>query len=74
MSKIVTSVCLMQLVEKGLLKLDDDMRPLVPELAAMQLLKGFDENDKPILEDNTRPITLRYVSRVNSNSPAIPLA
>lgn len=64
----------MQLVEKGLLKLDDDMRPLVPELAAMQLLKGFDENDKPILEDNTRPITLRYVSRVNSNSPVIPLA
>lgn len=61
MTKIVTVTCLMQLVEKGLIKLDDDMRPLVPELAKMQILRGFDDGDKPILEDNVKPITLRYV-------------
>jgi CubicO group peptidase (beta-lactamase class C family) len=47
----------MQLVEQGRLKLQDDMRKLVPELATMQILTGFD-GDKPILEDNTNPITL----------------
>lgn len=61
MTKIVTVTCLMQLVEKGLLKLDEDVRPLVPELAKMQILRGFDKDDKPILEDNVMPITLRYV-------------
>jgi CubicO group peptidase (beta-lactamase class C family) len=52
----------MQLVERGEIGLDDDVRPRIPELAKMQILRGFDENDKPILEDNTKSITLRYVS------------
>lgn len=49
----------MQIVEKGLIQLDDDVRPLVPELASAQIIRGFDGNDKPILEDNDTPITLR---------------
>lgn len=61
MTKIVTATCLMQLSEKGQVKLDDDTRPLVPQLAAMQILRGFDTDDKPILEDNTKPIMLRQV-------------
>lgn len=42
----------MQIVEKGLIQLDDDVRPLVPELASAQVLRGFDDDDKPILEKN----------------------
>jgi CubicO group peptidase (beta-lactamase class C family) len=49
----------MQLVERGTLPLDDDVRTTIPELGTMQILRGFD-GDKPILEDNTKPITLRY--------------
>jgi CubicO group peptidase (beta-lactamase class C family) len=49
----------MQLVERGLIGLDDDARPHVPELAAMQILRGFDADEKPVLEDNETPITLR---------------
>ncbi len=49
----------MGLVEKELVYLDDDMRLLVPELGKMQILRGFDEGGKPILQDNTKPITLR---------------
>lgn len=49
----------MQIIERGLIELDDDVQPLVPELADMQILRGFDADEKPILEDNTRPITLR---------------
>ncbi|KAL6400890.1 Acyltransferase LovD [Ilyonectria robusta] len=61
LTKIVTTTSLMQIIERGLVGLDDDVRPLVPELAAMQILRGFDADDKPILEDNARPITLRIL-------------
>lgn len=59
MTKIVTAVALLQLVEKELVKLDDDVRPLIMELSNAQLLKGFDNNGAPILEDNDNPITIR---------------
>jgi CubicO group peptidase (beta-lactamase class C family) len=57
-TKIITSTCVMHLVEQGKASLDDDLRPLVPELAAMKILRGFD-GEKPILEENTKPITFR---------------
>ena len=44
-----------------MLKLDDDVRPRIPQLAAMQILRGFKEDGTPILEDNTRAITLRIL-------------
>jgi CubicO group peptidase (beta-lactamase class C family) len=48
----------MKLIEEGKAKLDDDLRPLVPELASMQILRGFN-GEEPILEKNTRPISFR---------------
>jgi hypothetical protein len=59
MTKIVNMIGIMALVEKGAVKLDDDMRGIVPELGELQILKGFTDDGKPILEDNTLPITLR---------------
>lgn len=59
MTKIVTTTCVMQIVEKGLLTLDDDVRPLVPLLAGAKILRGFVGADVPYLEENTAPITLR---------------
>lgn len=61
MTKLVTAVCAMQLVEKGAIGLDDDVRPLVPQLAEAKILRGFVGDDAPYLEENTTPITLRYV-------------
>lgn len=61
LTKLVTVTCLLQLVEKNAVSLDEDIRPLVPELGRMQILKGFD-GEKPVLEDNVKPITLRSVS------------
>lgn len=55
----------MQLVERGSIALDDDVRSLVPELGELQILRGFDAEDKPILEDTDKPITLRHVLRVS---------
>ncbi|RSL43915.1 hypothetical protein CEP51_016299 [Fusarium floridanum] len=61
MTKIITITCFMQLIERGEIGLDEDVRPRVPELAKMQILCGFDDNDKPILEDNTKLITFRHL-------------
>jgi CubicO group peptidase (beta-lactamase class C family) len=64
MTKLVTATCVMQLVDRGLIKLDDDVRPLVPRLAKMQILEGYTsegEDGKPILRDNPHPITLRHL-------------
>ncbi|KAK7429034.1 hypothetical protein QQZ08_004441 [Neonectria magnoliae] len=61
LTKIITVTSIMQIVERGFIGLDDDVRPLVPELDAMQILRGFDSDDKPILEDNTKDITLRIL-------------
>ncbi|KAJ2893057.1 beta-lactamase/transpeptidase-like protein [Zalerion maritima] len=60
-SKIITAACLMQLVERQMIGLDDDTRQFVPELAGLQLLRGFDDDGKPVLEDNDKPITLRQL-------------
>lgn len=59
MTKIVTATCAMQLVEKGLIGLDDDVRPLVPQLAEMKILRCFVGADVPYLAENTTSITLR---------------
>lgn len=59
MSKVVTATCLMQLVERGLVSLDDDVRPRFPEMQVVKVLRGFEEDGTPMLEENTEPITLR---------------
>lgn len=61
MTKLLTATCLLQLVENCVLTLDRDLRPIVPQLAEMQILRGFDSSDVPILEPNTRPITLHHL-------------
>ena len=60
MTKPVTSVAAMQLVEKGKLKLDEPASTYLPELGKLQVLHGFDATTgKPILKPATKPVTLR---------------
>ena len=61
LTKLITTTCIMQIVEKGLVSLDDDVRPLVPAIRKIQVLRGFTDDEKSIMEDNDRPISLRYV-------------
>lgn len=68
MTKLVTAVCAMQVVEKGLIGLDDDVRPLIPQLAEVKVLRAFVGADIPYLEENTTPITLRYVHLGSSST------
>ncbi|KAK7995275.1 transesterase (LovD) [Apiospora arundinis] len=66
MTKLPTAVAALQLVDRGLLTLDQDLRPLMPELGVLEILRGFstpkeEDGGNPILESNTRPITLRHL-------------
>ena len=61
MAKIITSVCTMQLVERGLIGLDDNVGEHQPYLASVKVIRGFNDDGSAILEPHTKPITLRYV-------------
>jgi methyl acetate hydrolase len=61
MTKAVTSTAAMQLVEQGKLQLDQPMGTLLPELAAPQVLEGFNDKGEPSLRLAKRPITLRHL-------------
>lgn len=59
MTKAVTSAGAMQLVEQGKLSLDEPIGKLLPDLAAPQVLEGFDAKGEPKLRPAKTPITLR---------------
>jgi CubicO group peptidase (beta-lactamase class C family) len=61
MTKLITAVSALQLVSSSLVTLDQDLRTVLPRLASLQLLTGFDDEGEPVLKDNDRPITLRQL-------------
>jgi methyl acetate hydrolase len=61
MTKAVTSVAAMQLVEQGRVGLDEPLSERLPELASIQVLEGFDDAGQPRLRPPRRPITLRHL-------------
>jgi CubicO group peptidase (beta-lactamase class C family) len=61
MTKAVTSVAAMQLVEQHKLELDEPIGTVLPELASPQVLEGFDGAGAPRLRPAKRPITLRHL-------------
>jgi methyl acetate hydrolase len=61
MTKAVTSVAAVQLVEQGKLQLDEPIGRVLPELAAPQVLEGFNSSGAPRLRPAKRPITLRHL-------------
>ena len=67
----MTTICAMQCVERGQLALDEDVTQLLPELKGLQILRGFDDEDQPILEENNNPITLRLVLLSDSHIQAL---
>src|SRR5215471_17515617 len=61
MTKAITSTAAMQLVEQGRLVLNDPVSGVLPELAAPQVLEGFNASGEPQLRPAKRPITLRHL-------------
>ncbi|EGU73832.1 hypothetical protein FOXB_15660 [Fusarium oxysporum f. sp. conglutinans Fo5176] len=60
-TKFVTTVAVMQCVERGQLNLDADISEILPEWKNPQILTGFDEQDKPTFQAATKAITLRHL-------------
>jgi len=61
MTKAITSVAAMQLVEQGKLKLEEPVPDIDPTLGSPQVLDGFDPSGAPRLRPAKRPITLRHL-------------
>jgi CubicO group peptidase (beta-lactamase class C family) len=61
MTKAVTCVAAMQLVERDLLTLDGPLPDIDPALSAPRVLDGFDAAGAPRLRPAKRPITLRHL-------------
>jgi CubicO group peptidase (beta-lactamase class C family) len=61
MTKAITATAGMQLVEQGKLSLDEPIGKVLPDLAAPQVLEGFDARGEPKLRPANKPITLRHL-------------
>lgn len=61
MTKAITTVAAMQLVEKGLLQLDEPVYNLLPELSSVNILEGFNADGQPQWKKPVTPITLRHL-------------
>ncbi|KAK5944279.1 hypothetical protein PMZ80_003560 [Knufia obscura] len=58
-TKLLTSISALQCVEKGLLKLDEDISVVLPEWQDPQIITGFDDAGKAQLTPAKETITLR---------------
>ncbi len=61
MTKAATGACAMQLVEQGKLTLDGPIADVLPVLASVQVLDGFEASGQPRMRPAKRPITLRHL-------------
>ncbi|MGR8948231.1 MAG: serine hydrolase domain-containing protein [Gammaproteobacteria bacterium] len=60
-TKAITGVAVMQLVEEGVISLDEPAKKYAPEIGELQVLDGFDKNDDPILRPAASDITLNQL-------------
>ncbi|KAI5925505.1 transesterase [Camillea tinctor] len=61
LTKLVTSIIVLQCVEKGLVDLDESIERLLPEVAAFKVLTGFDSEGQPIEREPKSPILVRHL-------------
>ncbi|KAG5299701.1 beta-lactamase [Histoplasma capsulatum G186AR] len=61
-TKFITSVAVLQCVEKGLIDLDENVERILPELSDLGILYGFDEKTgEPLIKKAEKKITLRHL-------------
>ena len=61
MTKAITSVAAMQLVEQGKLELEAPASKWLPDLGKLEVLEGFGADGKPRTRAPKRPITLKHL-------------
>jgi CubicO group peptidase (beta-lactamase class C family) len=60
-TKLVTTIAALQCVERGLLDLDADVSSILPELKDMDIITGFDADEKPTYVKAQHQMTLRML-------------
>jgi CubicO group peptidase (beta-lactamase class C family) len=60
-TKLMTTVAVMQCVERGLFTLDEDISRILPEWKSPAILTGFEKTGEPILRKATKIITARQL-------------
>ena len=61
MTKAITSVAVMQLIEQGKIELDSPVAEYLPELKDVEVLEGFTAIDRPILRPAKTAVTVRQL-------------
>ena len=61
MTKAITAVAVMQLVERGMLSLDADMGTVLPALRTPMVVEGYSDGNVPTLRRAAGPVTLRHL-------------
>ncbi|MEE4162800.1 MAG: serine hydrolase domain-containing protein [Woeseiaceae bacterium] len=61
MTKAITSVAVMQLVEQGKIGLDSPVGEYLPQLKEVDVLEGFDADNNPILRPAKAAVTVRQL-------------
>jgi len=59
MTKPITGLAMMMLLEEGKWQLNDPVSKHIPEFAGLKVYSGADPNGTPILKDQERPMTMR---------------
>lgn len=65
-TKLVTSISALQLVERSLFTLDEDVSSILPEIGGLKVLTGMNGSE-PVFEEPKSKVTLRYVSHTSIN-------
>ncbi|GAW20788.1 hypothetical protein ANO14919_102990 [Xylariales sp. No.14919] len=60
-SKFLTSIMVLQCVEMGLASLDEGLERLLPEVAGLKVLTGFDEAGNPIEREPKTPVLVKHL-------------
>jgi CubicO group peptidase (beta-lactamase class C family) len=60
-TKLCTAVAALQCVDRGLVSLDEDVSRVLTELRGVEVLKGWDDDGRPVLENAESWISLRFV-------------
>jgi methyl acetate hydrolase len=61
MTKALTTVAALQLVEQGKLNLNGPIGDVLPDLAAPMVLEGFGDGGEPLLRPTTTKLTLKHL-------------
>jgi len=60
-TKLMTTIAILQCIEKKKLSCDTDVTSILYELGDLKILTGFDESDEPILKQKASTITVKLI-------------